>query len=180
MFINPKIAIDEGWISGIADVDKQLQPNAIDFTLDVVHEINVYNIFTISEGGKEMKGTSPFEPIKSRSDDQLFWFLRHSNVYDGMSDVYVNIPDGVAAMLITRSVFSRNGVFLTSGLYDSGFKGHIGFAIHVRQGDARVYTGTRIGQVIFVESENASQYVGGWNHKEGTHYTEKGNGNNKG
>ena len=34
MYISPQVAIDNGWIKGITDPEKQIQPNAIDFTLD--------------------------------------------------------------------------------------------------------------------------------------------------
>lgn len=34
MFVNPKHAIDQGLIRGIRDEAKQVQPNAVDFTLD--------------------------------------------------------------------------------------------------------------------------------------------------
>ena len=39
MFINPKIAIEKGWITGLNDLDKQVQPNAIDFTADKAFDI---------------------------------------------------------------------------------------------------------------------------------------------
>lgn len=172
MFINPRVALQEQWISGLVDEEKQVQPNAIDFTLDKVFTINESNIFAISEGGKQMRGGIEHHPITERSTGAQYWKL-HQGVYDGMSNVYVKVPDGVAVMLIIRSTFNRNGIFITSGLYDSGFEGHIGFAIHNRCGQANIGVGTRIGQVIFVESENALRYAGGWNHEEGTHYSEK-------
>jgi deoxycytidine triphosphate deaminase len=171
MFINPKIAIENGWVSGIVSEEKQVQPNAIDFTLDRLFSINPTS-FHISEGGKKMRGGDEIQPVLDRRENIDYWRLDSNSVYDGMSNIYVDIPDGVAAMLIIRSTFNRNGIFLTSGLYDSGFKGHIGFAIHNRSVQAFISPGTRIGQIIFVESENALQYAGGWNHAEGTHHSE--------
>lgn len=172
MFINPKIAIQEGWVTGIVDEEKQVQPNAIDFTLDKLFTINHQNEFIISEEGKQMRGGLEYPPVLHRASGMDFWTLRPNQVYDGMSNMFVKVPDGVAVQLIIRSTFNRNGIFLTSGLYDSGFEGHIGFAIHNRSGDAKIGVGTRVGQIIFVESENAMKYSGGWNHEEGTHYSE--------
>jgi deoxycytidine triphosphate deaminase len=171
MFINPKIAIENNWIRGITNYEKQVQPNAIDFTLDMVFDIR-HTEFIISEEGKIMRSTAEHYSIEDRKTGMWFWHL-NIGVYDGMSNVYVNIPEGVAALLIVRSVFNRNGIFITSGLYDSGFNGHIGFAIHNRIGPAKIATGTRIGQIIFVKSENALMYAGNWNHEQGTHYSEK-------
>lgn len=173
MFINPKIALDEGWISGIADKEKQIQPNAVDFTLDHLYWINHTSGFHISEDGKQMRGGHPIQPTLDRRTNIEYWRLEARTTYDGMSNIYVTLPEGVAAMLVVRSTFNRNGIFLTSGLYDSGFEGHIGFAIHNNSGYAFISPGTRIGQIIFVHSENATMYAGGWNHEQGTHYAEK-------
>lgn len=122
-----------------------------------------------------MRGGVELSPVKQRSlekDPPEFWHLSSKKVYDGMSDVYVNLPEGIAAQLIIRSTFNRNGIFLTSGLYDSGFKGHIGFAIHNNSGEAKIGFGTRIGQIIFVSSDSVGSYAGGWNHEEGTHHAD--------
>lgn len=169
MFINPRIAIERGWVTGIHNPEKQVQPNAIDFTLDQLWEVHEDTVFIISEVGKEMRHRSQMSPVPLRSDpDMCYWELYSRGIYDGLSDVYVDVPDGVAAMLVPRSSFTRNGFLLTSGLYDSGFKGHIGFVLHNGGGTARVFKGTRVGQIIFVESENALVYSGGYNHEEGT------------
>lgn len=174
MFISPEVALKEGWITGIVDEEKQIQPNAIDFTLDRLFTIHDSNTFAISEDGKYMRGGKEYDAITDRRSGKLFFNLDSRRTYDAMSDVYVTLPEGVAAMLIIRSTFNRNGIFLTSGLYDSGFKGHLGFAIHNQSGPAKIAKGTRIGQVIFVHSENATMYAGGWNHEQGTHYTDNG------
>jgi len=175
MYIDPKIAIDKGWIKR-ADLTNDLlwsranviQPNAIDFTLDKLFTINSENVFVISEEGKEMRGGTELAPVPNRSDMKPFWTLTHG-VYDGMSNFVVDLPEGVACELIIRSTFNRNGIFLTSGLYDSGFQGHIGFAIHNRCGDAKIGQGTRIGQIKFVASDRSGMYAGGYNHGEGTY-----------
>ena len=47
MFVNPKKAIEKGWITGIKD-EKQIQPNAIDITADKMFELNRVNVFEIN------------------------------------------------------------------------------------------------------------------------------------
>lgn len=172
MFINPKIAIENNWITGITNPEIQVQPNAIDFTLDKVFIIKTSNDFIISEQGKQMRGTVEHLPVPDRRTGIEFWHLHGESVFDGMSNVYVDIPEGVAALLIVRSTFNRNGIFITSGLYDSGFSGNLGFAIHNRSGAAKIGVGTRIGQIIFVKSENALMYAGGYNTEKGQHWSE--------
>jgi len=169
MFINPKIAIEKGWIKGIKDPAKQVQPNAIDFTLDKVMALSTEVLPFISETSKIMRALDEITADPFLEE----WMLEGGRVYDGTSDVYVEVPEGVAAILYTRSTFARNGVIIASGLYDSGFKGNVGFTIYTIGGPIIVRVGTRIGQIAFVGAESAGLYTGGYNHPEGTHYTEQ-------
>lgn len=169
MFINPLMAIDNGWITGNF-TPESIQPNALDFTIDRLYTIDSSKTFIITQDHKEMRGGVPVEPFST--EDELLWKLEANTVYDGMSDFYISVPEGIACMMIIRSTFNRNGIFITSGLYDSGYAGHLGFAIHNRSGTAYIEPGTRIGQIIFVASESAKMYAGGYNHEEGTHHSE--------
>lgn len=182
MFISPETAIKEGWIthpkvSLFEDWEDAsfVSPNAIDFTLDHMFGIAFQNQFVISEAGKVMRGSSPYRPVEDRQSGIEFWKLKPDTVWDCLSDVYVSVPEGVACQLIIRSTFSRNGLFLTSGLYDSSFQGAIGFALHNKGGHSTIGVGTRVGQIIFVESQNYGQYKGGYNHEAGTHWNTSDN-----
>lgn len=180
MFINPTIAIEKRWIKGNLTLN-HIQPNAIDFTLDKMFEIYKDSHCSITEfAPKKMRvqqevpsyglvsgHNDPSGPVKIAAG----WTVGPGS-YDCMSDFYVEIPEGVAAYLIVRSTFNRNGMFITSGLYDSGYKGHIGFVLHNPIGPATIEVGIRVGQIIFVSSDNAGVYAGGWNHDQGTHYSE--------
>lgn len=172
MFINPKIAIERGWIKGIKDPAKQVQPNAIDFTLDQLFTLNTDTTAFVSESRKVMRQLYPYtlDPAYPLDPVEKSWALEGLRVYDGMSDMYVEVPEGVAAILYTRSTFARNGVFIVSGLYDSGFKGNIGFTIYTIGGPIDIEPGTRIGQIAFIGADSEGVYAGGYNHEQGTHY----------
>ena len=49
MIINPQTAIDNGWVSGIRNPEVQVQPNAIDYTLDKAFKVNVNQPFFITD-----------------------------------------------------------------------------------------------------------------------------------
>lgn len=176
MLINPNYAIEQGWIKNIADPKKQIQPNAIDFTIDELFTMDSRTPFFLSELSKQMRQFTKMEPkVYIDSKGEAAWHLKYGQCYDGMSKMYVEVPEGVAVKLIIRSTLNRNGIFLTSGLYDSGFKGNIGFMLHNRGGDAYIVPGTRVGQIEFYKSDSAGVYAGGYNTKEGEHYTKKDN-----
>lgn len=170
MFINPNIAINEKWIifpEWMTDEFKQkcIQPNAIDFTIDELYNIQRDNPFVLNEQQKQMRGV-----VSYKTDENGFWNLEKSS-YDFKSDFYVRVPENVAAYLIVRSTLNRNGLWITAGLYDSGFQGHIAGVLHNMLGQTKIAPRTRIGQIIFVNSESSSLYAGGYNHPIGTHYT---------
>lgn len=182
MFISPITAIENGWVThpqckDVADFKQRkfVSPNALDFTLDKLFTIDESTRFVVSEQSKQMRGGEELiaETVVDASNQNSLgdhWTLLTNTVYDGMSDFYVEVPEGVAALLIIRSTFNRNGIFLTSGMYDAGFKGNIGFALHNRSGIAQIAPGTRVGQLIFVESQSEGQYEGGYNTAQGKHW----------
>ena len=171
MFISPIAAIDNGWIKGDFS-HENVQPNAIDFTLDVLFSIDDTKTFTIGKDHKKMRGGEKLKPVVDSRDNVEYWRLSPQTCYDGMSDFYVTLPEGVACMTIIRSTLNRNGIFITSGLYDSGYEGHIGFAIHNNSGFALIEPGTRVGQLIFVQADSDGLYEGGYNHTEGSHHAD--------
>ena len=167
MFISPKVAIEQGWITGIRNEKLQVQPNAIDFTLDVIQTIDPEGVAYIGEDTKVMRKCVALDPVDGK------WNLAGQRVYDAMSDMYVKVPKGVAAFLVPRSTFARNGVILASGLYDTGYEGHIGFTIYTHGGAIDVQKGVRYGQIVFVASDSVGEYAGGWNHARGTTWDSK-------
>ena len=170
MIINPLKAIEEGWVSGIRNPEVQVQPNAIDYTLDKAFRLEHDSTFMINEDRKVMRGSSEYAPgpifMNGQKVEENGWIVE--DMIDVLSDMYVKLPEGVAAILVPRSTFVRNGLFTQNGLYDSGFEGHIGTILHNRGNNAVVGQGTRLGQVMFVEAGTAGLYAGGYNHAEGT------------
>ena len=72
----------------------------------------------------------------------------------------INVGADEAGWVITRSTLNRNGLFITSGLYDTGYHGVMAGVLHVGVGPARIKQGTRIGQYLSFTAENLSSYDG--------------------
>ena len=171
MFVNPKHAIEQGWITfpewmSTADQDKCIQPNAIDFTLDRLFQIDSQSPASVTETSKQMRTLTEVFP---GTDNE--WAIDPNQLYDGMSDFYVKVPDNIASWLVIRSTFNRIGLQLTSGLYDSSFCGNIGYTLHNRSGRIITKPHTRIGQIIFVDASAAGRYAGGYNTTIGQHWS---------
>lgn len=175
MFISPKTAIDQGWLTWndkITDIEKYLQPNALDFDCASIALLDDRSPAFLSEAKKVMRR----QVTQTPQDHEEFgnaWRLLNGQCYDFSSNFHVTLPPGVAAELVIRSTLNRCGIFLTSGLYDSGFNGHVAGLIRVSGGDFHLAPNTRIGQIKFVRSEDSGKvYAGGYNHEAGTHWTD--------
>lgn len=175
MFINPKVAIENGWIKfpeWMTEEQKAecLQPNAIDITMDAVFGFDHSSYFILTDDTKVMRKQNKIV-AQDLPNHGLVYPI--SGVVDVLSDFYVNIPAGYAGYLIVRSTFNRNGLFVTSGMFDQGFAGSVGFALHNRGQVAYIAPHTRIAQFVFVKSEDSGElYSGGYNTKQSQHWTD--------
>lgn len=139
------------YLTGVEDVD--IQPNAVDLRLGKVFAIK-NKTFVIDEDKKVHRGSSE---LKVSSDG--YYHLEPGH-YEVIMQNEITVADGEAGWVITRSTLNRNGVFLTSGLYDSGYDGVMAAVMHVSIGPMKIKPGTRIGQYLNFESETLRLYKG--------------------
>jgi deoxycytidine triphosphate deaminase len=131
----------------------QVQPNAIDLKVESLMLIDD-STFTIDEEKKQHRES------KSVPTKDGYWQLEAGKRYEVIFEGIIDIAEGEAGWVITRSTLNRNGLFLTSGLYDSGYKGVMAGCLHVTSGPAQIKKGTRLGQFILFEAESLSSYNG--------------------
>ena len=138
-----------GWIP------TDIQPNACDLRLGKVFKINK-STFVLSEEEKTHRGSVEIAP------DNDGWFKLAVGTYEVVMFNTIYVGPNEAGWVITRSTLNRNGVFLTSGLYDTGYNGVMAAAMHVSCGTFKVRIGTRIGQYLSFESEALHNYNGAY------------------
>lgn len=136
--------------------DDSLQPNAFDFKISRVFRFKT-DLFELRED--DSKTHRQQEEIFP--DENGFWTLTEGD-YNVLTDTECKISEGEAGYVIQRSSLNRNGIFLTSGLYDSGFNNTLGCVMHVN-GVFKVQRGSRIGQFILTEAETLKLYNGSYN-----------------
>lgn len=134
---------------------EQVQPNAIDLKVDKIFFINS-STFSISEQEKNHR-----ESVEIFTDEQGYWLLQEGT-YEIIMQGEITIGPNEAGFVITRSTLNRNGLFITSGLYDSGYNGVMAGALHVHCGPARIQKGTRVGQFLLFDAEAVNQYSGSY------------------
>ena len=141
-------------LTGVQHGDSQ--PNAVDLRINKIFEINKKSPFIISEEGKTHRGSTEVQP------DEEGWFNLERGTYEIVMENIVSVEEGYAGFVITRSTLNRNGLFITSGLYDSGYHGVMAGCLHVRVGPAKIKKGTRVGQFLLFEAETLSMYDGSY------------------
>lgn len=139
------------YLSSIQNGD--VQPNAVDLRLGKVFKISD-NVFTIDEEQKIHRGSTEFEPWQ----DGYYYLV--PGQYEVIMENEINVGPDEAGFVITRSTLNRNGCFLTSGLYDTGYNGVMAGVLHVNCGLMRIKPGTRIGQYLNWKAEALSSYDG--------------------
>lgn len=138
-------------LSSVQEVD--IQPNAIDLRLGKIFKIK-NSEFIIDEEQKIHRGS---EEVTLNEDG---YYHLEPGSYEVIMENIINVAEGEAGFVITRSTLNRNGVFITSGLYDSGYNGVMAGVMHVNCGLMKIKPGTRIGQYLCFEAESLHKYDG--------------------
>ena len=156
--------------SVITNIDEDcVQPNAVDLRVKIIEEFDVdeHSQFVISEDQKTHLPTKVMTAVDYFGDGRLYYKLDTGKAYGVLFDHEIQVHEGEAGFLITRSTLNRNGIFVKSGLYDSGFSNHIGGTIYNMSGaPTYIAENTRIAQYHSTEAETLHTYDGDYNKKE--------------
>lgn len=134
-------------------VEGDTQPNAVDLRLAKVFAVET-SLFEVSNEHKKHRGTRELNV-----DPEGYYNLPVGH-YEVVMENIIHVGENEAGWVITRSTLNRNGLFITSGLYDSGYNGVMAGMLHVTIGQARIKQGTRIGQYLSFDSESLHLYNG--------------------
>ena len=140
-------------LTGIEPED--IQPNAVDLRLGKVFKI-LPEVFEIAGNAKKHRGSYEIMP------DEKEMFHLEPGPYEVIMENKITVGANEAGWVITRSTLNRNGLFLTSGLYDSGYSGVMAGVLHVTIGPAKIKKGTRIGQYLSFDAEMLKEYDGSY------------------
>ena len=148
--------------SSLSVVDAvSVQPNAVDLRLARVFKFRdsvkgFINVFEIDEDDKTHAQKEEILP-----NDDGYWYL-YPSTYEIQFEGLVSMGEKEAGWVITRSTLNRNGVFITTGLYDSGYNGAAAAALHVMSVPMKIKKGTRVAQFVLAESEAVKSYDGSY------------------
>lgn len=132
-----------------------IQPNALDITVDTIDKIR-----SSTDTPVILRKDKTIHSLKdSVEPDYYGLFDLEPGEYSFESGIFCKIPDGVVGWLVSRSSLNRNGIFILSGVYDSGFNGYVGGTIYVAR-KLYIEKGARIAQLITAKAESVHLYNG--------------------
>ncbi len=139
--------------------EKQVQPNAVDITVARVYALDK-GAFMLSGDTKQPLPRRTIHPIK-RQTDGIEVFRLKGGTYVVEFDQKVEMGANEAGLVVCRSTLMRNGVWMTSALYDSGYHGHMFAGMTVSPGTEFIFPRhERIAQFLCFEAEALSLYDG--------------------
>jgi deoxycytidine triphosphate deaminase len=141
---------------------EQIQPNTVDISLGKVeyflntHDILLYEDKKIHQTVKELE-----------LDKWGAWVLETGKSYSVLSEQVVNVPQGYIGWMCGRSTLNRNGVIVTSAIYDSGFHNTIGgILVNMSGVNLRIKPGTRFSHFVMAAAETVGMYAGDYGNLE--------------
>lgn len=134
--------------------EKDLQPNAVDIRINSIwHLISDAEITDNGVKHADQRYVGYYDLNK------LTWQLQAGKAYRFESTSVITVPPKHAGWLISRSSLNRSGLFVVSGLYDSGFNGRIGGTIYCFN-QTILQHNTRIAQFVLVKAQQRHLYNG--------------------
>ena len=133
--------------------EKDVQPNAIDIRLDRVFQIHG-SFFVLTDDEKTHRNTTEL-----LANNEGFFLLAPGS-YQIVFENEIRVGEGECGWVIPRSTLVRNGLSITTGLYDSGYSGKMVACLHVTHGVAKIQRGCRIAQYLCFDAEMLHKYDG--------------------
>lgn len=142
--------------NSISSVDAQ--PNALDLRLAKVFKLFPEPLVLL-ENKKILRSVEEFIPEYNEVFNTNLWKL-DPGTYEVQFDGIVEMGLDEAGWVITRSTLNRGGVFFTSGLYDSGYKGAMAGCMHVTTGPVVIEHNARVAQFLLFKAKALKSYHG--------------------
>lgn len=164
MFLNPQTILNDGIVTLPSHLEPKsvLQPNGIDLyayqVYDFIHDDSACHI----GDNVQTRHLKTNELSKSLCNQVS---LLQNKAYRVETQYRIKLPKDVVALIVPRSSLNRNGIFVGSGLWDSGFEGTIGSTIYCFNA-LTLHLPARFAQICFMRAESLYLYEGQYKDKQ--------------
>ncbi len=149
--INSLINSEQPLVSGLIDIDTQLQPNGIDLTIDSLESLTGHGQIGLTNDDRVLASAVDV-PFGSDGFVHLA-----PGVYIARLNEAVCLPATVMALAKPRSSLLRNGVTVNNAVWDSGYAGRSQVQLVVNNPlGFRLARNARIVQMVFLTLDTAT------------------------
>lgn len=148
--INPKIVMDK-YITGTG---ASLAQNGVDIAISKLYLVSDVCPSRVNDSTRRFPNRTEVLPIEGE------FIVYPGKWYEWTSEVHISVPKDVAGVMVARSSLLRVGIFVTSGLWDSGFSGTLGGFLQVNASIVALGCKERVGQLIMMEAPSYQLYSG--------------------
>ena len=149
-------------VTGLADLDAQLQPNGLDLTL---REISRYD----GPGAIGAQNADRILPnLTSVAFDRAGWVMLEPGPYHILYNEIVHLPPDLMALGRPRSSLTRSGAAIHTAVWDAGYSGRSTSLLVVHHPSGfRLQRNARVMQLVFFSLARAthSGYEGAYQHE---------------
>jgi dUTP diphosphatase len=141
-----------GLVNNLQDVEKQVQPAGIDFTLKRLAALDSAGIVDFDNTKRAL---SKYQLIEFNNNDMLHI---QQGAYLVEFNETVSLPNNIIGIMRTRSSVFRSGATLNAGVIDPGYCGAIGALLQVwNKRGIFLSRNARLAQWVFAEVCDASE-----------------------
>lgn len=142
---------DRPLISGLLDIDTQIQPNGVDLTLREVSRYEGGGTIGVDNGDRVLP---ELVPMPFGEDG---WLVLQPGTYHILYNEIVDIPATLMALGRPRSSLNRCGVTINTAVWDAGYNGRSTSMLVVQNPDGfRVQRDARVMQLVFFGMSEAT------------------------
>lgn len=144
-------ATDRPLLTGLLDVEKQIQPNGVDLTLREIARHVGRGAIGVDNADRVLPELQPV------SFDDEGWATLEPGVYHILYNEVVDIPESLMALGRPRSSLNRCGVTIHTAVWDAGYNGRSTSMLVVNNPDGfRVQRDARVMQLVFFGMSEAT------------------------
>lgn len=132
--------------------DEFVQENSVDVRIDKLFAIRPDTFVLEKEDEVERVHRSI---VELKTDDDDFWLVQ-PGVYEFVSNSSIQMGRDECGWIITQSTLNKNGCYVSTRLFESGFDGLINGTLVVNGGPLQIQRGACVGQFVCQKAENTS------------------------
>ncbi len=147
---------NENLVEGYMSLKHQLTPNGIDLTVGKIKRFKSEGKLDFSNNERELSKVEEMTPEKENEEDKHGWWELEEGCYLVETNETVNLPLNLIGIAKPRSSLLRMGMTVSTGYWDSGFKGKSQFLLYVSK-EVKIKQNARICQLVFAKTSGSEK-----------------------